>query len=91
MIIKNRILNNKILLKSLNKKNYSKEYPNWLNDYQINRFLEVRFNKQNKKKVENYITKCNKNNNCLLLGIFIQKNIHIGNIKLDSINFDHKS
>ncbi len=73
MIIKDKISNNKIVLKNLNKRNYNINYPDWLNDYEINRFLEVRFNKQNKKKIEKYISMSNRDKNCLLLGIFLKK------------------
>ena len=91
MIIQDKIFNKRIVLKNLNKKNYNKNYPNWLNDYQINRFLEVRFNKQSKKKIEKYISMSNKNKNCLLLGIFLKKNnVHIGNIKLEPISKIHR-
>ena len=91
MITKSLIKSKKITLKNLNLKNYNKEYCRWLNNKEINKFLEVRFKKQNKKSIENYIVNSNKNPNCLLFGIFlIKNNIHIGNIKLEPINFEHK-
>lgn len=91
MITKSLIKGKKITLKILNLKNYNKEYYKWLNDKEINKFLEVRFKRQNKKSTENYILNSIKNPNCLLFGIFFKKNnVHIGNIKLEPINFEHK-
>lgn len=81
-----KIKGKRIYLKTLNIKNATKEYCSWLNDPKVNRYLETR--KTTIDEVKKYIKEKNKNPNCLFLGIFLKENNkHIGNIKLEPINF----
>ena len=81
-----------ISLRRLTLKNTSENYCNWLNDSAVNEFLECRHTKHTKESVSEFITKSlEKDSNQLLLGIFLEKsNTHIGNIKLDQVNWFHK-
>ena len=80
---------NKIYLRKLNENNASIEYCSWLNDVEVNRYLET--HKTTIEELKEFINKCNNNKNCLLFGIFdINNNIHIGNIKLEPIEWDNK-
>ena len=70
----------------LSEKNADEEYCRWLNDPEVNKYLETR--KATIDELKKYIKEKNKSKNCLLLGIFDNKsNKHIGNIKLDPIDF----
>ena len=84
-----------IILKKLNlKKDISKEYQNWLNDFEVQRYTEQKYKKHSLADVRNFVREKNKSKNEFLYGIFLKKNnlnIHIGNIKLGPINFAHKN
>lgn len=74
-----------IYLKPLSEKNASQEYCNWLNDPEVNKYLETR--KSTIKDLEEYIKKQINNPDSIFLGIFDKNNDnHIGNIKLTLIN-----
>lgn len=80
-----------IYLRPLQKTDVTKQYVKWLNSKKINQFLESRFKKHNKKSIENYIKKMNKNPDILFLAIIRKDdNRHIGNIKLGPIDWNHK-
>lgn len=75
-----------IYLKTLDKKNATKEYCSWLNDAEVNQYLETK--EATIDEVKKYIKEKNQNPNCLFLGIFYRENEkHIGNIKLEPIDF----
>ena len=81
-----------IFLKKLTLQNCTKEYVLWLNDTQINIFLETRWQKVTLKKLKRYITDFNRSKNEFMTGIFLKKNnTHIGNIKLGNIDHTHKT
>ena len=82
-----------IILKRLTSKNISKDYLNWLNDWDITKFTEQRFKKTTIKDIKKYIYDVNRSKNNFLYSInIIEKNKtkHIGNIKIGSIDFYHK-
>ena len=90
MILKQRLVSRNLIIKSLNIKNFNKNYQNWLNNNETNKFLECRFRKYSLNNIKDFILQSNKKKNCFLLGIFDKKkNIHIGNIKIDNINKFH--
>lgn len=79
----------RIFLKTLGEKNATKEYCGWLNDPEVNKYLETR--KATAAQIKKYIREKNKNPNCLFLGVFFKKNgRHIGNIKLEPIDFENR-
>ena len=83
-----------LILKKLNlKKDISKEYQNWLNDFEVQRYTEQKYKKHSLADIRNFVRKKNKSKNEFLYGIFLKKNnlnIHIGNIKLGPISIIHK-
>ena len=85
----------KISLRKLNiKKDISKKYQNWMNDFEVHKFTEQRHKKHSILDIRKFVKEKNKSKNEFLYGIFLKKknsNIHIGNIKLGPINFIHKS
>ena len=77
---------NKIYLKILEKEDASQEYCNWLNDPIVNKYLETR--QATIFDLEKYIEEKLRSNKCLFFGIFWKEyNKHIGNIKLEPIDF----
>ena len=85
----------KIILKKLNiKKDISKKYQNWMNDYDVHKYTEQKYKKQSLLDIKNFVKEKNKSKKDFLFGIFLKdknKNIHIGNIKLGQIDFIHKN
>jgi len=78
------LITNKIYLRKLIENDASTEYCSWLNDSEVNKYLET--HKITIMELKEFINGCNNNKNCLLFGIFdINNNLHIGNIKLEPI------
>ena len=57
---------NSIKLRPLSEKDYSKEYLKWLNDVEINRYLETRWEEQNEEKIKSFLRSMNKDQNSIL-------------------------
>ena len=89
MKVKNKIIKingNRIFLRTLKINNANKEYCRWLNDTQVNFYLGTK--RATIAGLKKYIKEKNKSSNALLFGIFLKKNQkHIGNIKLEPIDF----
>jgi [ribosomal protein S5]-alanine N-acetyltransferase len=85
----------KIVLRKLNlKKDISKKYQNWMNDFEVHKYTEQKYIKHSLINIRNFVREKNKSKNEFLYGIFLKRNIfkiHIGNIKLGPINFIHKT
>ncbi len=75
------------ILKKITSHDCNDEYLSWMNDKKINKFLESRFQKLNKKKIKEFVINSNKDNSIILFGIFSKKK-HIGNIKI-YVNWHH--
>ncbi len=86
---KTQIQGENIYLKQLDLSGATSEYCAWLNDKEVNKYLETR--KITIDELRKYIQEKNENSNCLLLGIFYKtNNKHIGNIKLEPIDYQKK-
>lgn len=72
---------NTIYLSPLDHKHASLEYVDWLNDCEINQYLESRHTLQNMSSVRQFIDNCNQHKDIHLFGIFTNDGMHIGNIK----------
>lgn len=82
-----------IILKILTKDDYSHKYFKWLNDKNVNKYLETRFTNNTKKNIIEFIDKKYISADSYLFGIFENENNllnHLGNIKIGDINFIHK-
>jgi len=89
MIIQDKIDGERIYLRNLIESDASEEYCEWLNDEEVNKYLETR--KTTIPELVEYIKDKNQSEDCLFLGIFDSNNDkHIGNIKLEPISFDEK-
>ena len=87
-----RIQGKRIYLKRLCLEDVSTKYVAWLNDSEINRYLECRFVEHTQESVEEYIKNLSKKgSNELIYGIYTKDDSrHIGNIKLGPINRHHQ-
>lgn len=85
----------KIVLKKLNiKKDITRKYQKWINDYEVMRYTEQKFQKHTLLDIKNFVKKQNKSKISFLYGIFLKNknsNLHIGNIKLGPIFVHHKT
>jgi spore coat polysaccharide biosynthesis protein SpsF len=86
---KTGIVGERIILKSLSDDDATPEYCGWLNDPEINKFLVTKDTTIDQLK--EYIRSKRENKSSLFFGIFLKENRkHIGNIKLDPINYSEK-
>lgn len=77
-------------LRTLTKSDVNDRYLNWLNDYEIFKYTEQKYFKHSIESTVDFVVQKYKSEVDLLLGIFCE-NIHIGNIKLGPIRWEHKS
>lgn len=85
----------RITIRQLNlKKDISKKYQSWMNDYEVHKYTEQKYTKHSLASIRKFVKEKNNSKNEFLYGIFLKKkNIktHIGNIKIGPINFIHKN
>ena len=82
---------NRIALRKVLQKDANKNYLLWLNDYEINKFMETRHYIHSIPKIKNFIKNCSKENSLLLAICTNKNNKHIGNIKIGPINNFHQT
>ena len=72
-----------LLLKELDISDVTENYVTWLNDEDINQFLQVRHQKHTLKTTRDYVQNLKESEHNFLFGIFEKNNNrHIGNIRL---------
>ena len=80
-----------VYLQSINEDDISEEYVQWLNDPQVNQYLETRFYQQDLQSISAFIANMMANENEHLFTIRLKTNDkHIGNIKVGAINHHHQ-
>lgn len=80
----------RIYLRRLTEDDASEAYVHWMNDPEINQYLESRFYTHTIESTKAFIRSVTNDNN-YQFGIFIKEtNKHIGNIKIGSINNYHR-
>jgi len=81
----------RLVLRTLTTSDVTDDYVGWLNDPEVNRYLESRFIEHRHDNVVAFIERVVAHPSNLFLGIFLkQKMKHIGNIKLDYFDVRHK-
>ena len=84
------ISSERLLFRPLGANDVSERYVAWLNDPEINRFLETRFESQTIDSCLKFVLEQEQDANSHLFGIFIKGSLeHIGNIKLGFVNQHH--
>jgi len=79
-----------VKLKVLKEEYITTDYIEWMNDYEVTRFTEQRFNKHTSNSVSEFIMEKSRSKTDKLLGIFVCKK-HIGNILISSIDKNNLS
>ena len=84
-----RLTGRRIYLRRLDVSDATAAYAGWLNDPEVNRFLDTK--SATLKSVQDYIQTKNQKDNVFLFGIFVKAgDHHIGTIKLDPIDYRAK-
>ena len=90
MLYFENILCDKIILRNLEIIDCNENYLNWLNDEEVNKFLETRWYPQSIKSIQSFVDEINKSEHSYLFGVFYKEDnnslIHIGNIKIGPIH-----
>ena len=81
----------RLILKELISSDITQQYIDWLNDFEVNKYLELRYMNHDKNTVKDFVDACRNRESEFLFGIFLKGSMkHIGNIKLGPINKHHK-
>ena len=81
----------KLYFKKLEEEDVTSEYKYWMNDPEINIFMETRFFPHSTNDIKNFVNDISKDKNSVIFGIFDKKSSrHIGNIKIGPINWIHR-
>ncbi len=83
----------RLIIKSFQVDDMSNKYVEWLNDIEVNKYLETRFQVQNYESCVEFINRMQADESEELFGIFTNNNDneHIGNCKLGCINKLHQT
>ena len=80
-----------IYLRGIYPSDANENYCRWMNDAEVTRYLESRFYPHSIDSIAAYIAQMNASSDSVLLAIVVKdKNVHIGNIKIGSINWIHR-
>ena len=78
-----------VFLRDITMEDVTLRYVGWLNDPEVNKYLESRFIEWNLESLSLYIKKVCSDPKYKLMAI-ISDDVHIGNIKIGPINLEHK-
>lgn len=77
----------RLVLRPLTTADVTQRYADWMNDPQVNQYLETRHSVQTVESCADFIDSCNQDPGSHLFGIFLKENQqHIGNVKLGFVN-----
>ena len=89
-MIYNNVLNgSKIKLRMVKLSDCNSSYCNWLNDIEINQYLETRWSIQTIESIKEFVKSIEESSHSYLFAI-IYENKHVGNIKIGPIQPIHK-
>ena len=87
----NELNGKNIMLREIQLSDCNDDYCSWLQDPMVNQYLETRWEKQDLFKIKSFVKAIKESENSILFAIIHKaSNKHIGNIKIGSINFNHK-
>ena len=85
------LIGERIYLRGVEKRDLSGEYFQWLNDYEVTRYLESGVFPNSQESMEAYYqARITSSNEVFLAIILKEKDRHIGNVKLGPINWVHR-
>lgn len=77
-------------MRPITESDVTQTYADWLNDPEVNRYLETRHAVQTIESCKDFVQKCNQDDCSYLFGVFLKEDgTHIGNTKLGFINRFH--
>lgn len=80
-----------IVLRCIRQQDCTENYVRWLNDTDVNKYLETRWTNQNLQTVQDFVRQALDSDNSVLFAITIKETgRHIGNIKIGPVNWNHK-
>lgn len=80
----------RLYLRRLTENEVTPNYVSWLNDKEVNRYLESRFRHYSREDLTRFIRNISNEKHSAFFGMFLKKNDkHIGNIKIDEIHEYH--
>ena len=86
------LVGKKLYLRGIEQKDLEGRYFDWLNDYEITKYMESSFFPNTVEKLQEYFNSIGKSNNNVLLGIIdAETDTHIGNVRLGPINWVHRT
>lgn len=92
MIFSKKIVGSRVYLYTLDSNTVSEKYISWLNQPDVNRYLELRFLKNDRQSTVAYVEEMSSSSENYFFGIYLSNSgTHIGNIKLGPIDFNHLS
>ncbi len=82
----------RLLLRPLTGHDATQDYADWLNDQEVNQYLETRHSPQTQRSCVEFIEKMNSDPASHLFGIFLKADgRHIGNAKLGFVNAQYQT
>ena len=85
------IRSTRVYLRPLTEVDATARYAAWLNDPDVNRYLETRHGQQTVESCKRFIDDCNRDSCSHLFGVFLLENdAHVGNAKIGSVNPYHQ-
>ena len=90
MIYEKEINGSSVSLRSITINDCNEKYLKWLNDPDVNKYLETRLTAQNINAIEEFVmSKITSTDEYLFAIIYNESKEHVGNIKLGPINYNH--
>lgn len=84
------LVGERLTLRQLTPEDATERYAKWMNDEQINRYLESRFQTHSTEDLRRFINSMMLSDRDFLFGMFDSELGHIGNIKLGAIDWFHR-
>lgn len=86
------ISGDRIYLREVRISDVNEQYYSWLNDPEINQYLETRFVPRSLSNIEDFVKRMDGNEKEPFFAICLHEdNRHVGNIKIGPINWHHRS
>lgn len=86
-----RLAGPRLILRPVTLEDANIKYCAWLNDPEVNRFLETRFCRQTVASVRSYVQEMQQSHQTVFLAIVLRdSSLHIGNIKLGPVLTPHR-
>ena len=87
MIIQKQLIGEKIILRQIELSDCNDNYVDWLNDPDVNQYLETKWSDQNIESIKVFVESQRNNDHSVLFAIVLKENnTHIGNIKIGPIH-----